>query len=157
MRGRVNTWLLLFVVVCAASLWLGKDLIPERSESPQEIDTPSAPAPDYALSKVDAPVHLSVLNGTNEAGLARKISLLLGRAGCVAESVGNAPDFRFASSLLINRKLPDDKAADLARRLGGIPVIREWDGRGSEDAVLVLGGDFAGLEAGLEGKLSSGG
>ncbi len=36
-------------------------------------------------------------------------------------------------------------------------MIREWDGRGSEDAVLVLGGDFAGLEAGLEGKLSSGG
>lgn len=157
MRGRVNTWLLLFLVVCAVSLWLGKDLVPERSESAQEVDTPSAPVPDYALSKVDAPVHLAVLNGTNEAGLARKISLLLGRAGCVAESVGNAPDRRFARSLLINRKLSDDKAADLARRLGGIPVIREWDGRGSEDAVLVLGGDFAGLEAGLEGKLSSGG
>ena len=153
----MNTWLLLFVVIFAVSLWLGKDLVPQGNGSGGQDDIPSTPAVSYAMSKEDAPIHLCVLNGTDEAGLARKVSLLLGRAGCVAESVGNAPHRKFPHSLLVNRKLSDDRAADLARRLGGIRVIREWDSRGSEDAVLVLGGDYAALEADLEGKLSSGG
>lgn len=157
MMGRLNTWLLLLVVICAVSLWLGKDLIPTRNEKAGQDDAPSIPATFYALSKEDAPIHLSVLNGTGEAGLARKVSLLLGRAGCVAESVGNAPHRQFPQTLLVNRKLSDGRAADLARRLGGIRVIREWDGRCSEDAVLVLGDDNADLRSVLEGKRSSGG
>ncbi len=152
----MNIWLLLFVVICAVSLWLGKDLVLRGSESAMEAEVSPVPAASYAMSKEDAPIHLAVLNGTNEAGLARKVSLLLGRAGCVAESFGNAPGRDFAQSLLVNRKLSDDRAAALARRLGDIRVIREWDSRGSEDAVLVLGRDFAELEAGLEGNLSSG-
>ena len=157
MTFRRNIWLLLLVVICAISLWLGKDLVPARNGSPGQDDTPSVPATYYALSQKEAPIHLSVLNGTDEAGLARKISLLLGRAGCVAENVGNAPHRQFAESLLVNRKLSDGRIADLARRLGGIRVIQEWDGRCSEDAVLVLGADYAVLEAGLEGKSRSGG
>ena len=157
MRGRTNIWLLLFVVICAGSLWLGKDLVPRGSKSAVEGGVSPVPAPSYAMSKEDAPIHLAVLNGTSEAGLARKVSLLLGRTGCVAESFGNAPRRDFSHSILVNRKLSAGRAAALARRLGGIRVIREWDSRGSEDAVLVLGRDFAQLEAGLEGKLSSGG
>lgn len=147
--GRLNLWLLLLVVVCAVSYRFGKDLLPAGIVTEAREDSPEESAPTYAMSEKEAPIHLSVLNGTDEAGLARKISLLLGRAGCVAESVGNAPDRRYEQSLLVNRKLSDSRAAELARRLGGVRVIREWDGRGSEDAVLVLGRDFAELEAGL--------
>ena len=144
------------MVICAASLWWGKDLVPKINPNAGQDDAPSVPATFYALSESDAPIHLSVLNGTSEAGLARKFSLVLGRAGCVAESVGNAPHREFAHSLLINRKLSEGRAAELARRLGGIRVIREWDDRCSEDAVLVLGGDYAELEAGLGRELKSG-
>ncbi|MEN8005634.1 MAG: LytR C-terminal domain-containing protein [Candidatus Krumholzibacteriota bacterium] len=156
MRGRLNSWLLLLVAVCAVSLWLGKDLVPDGNGDQGQDDTPTVAAASYSMSPREAPIHLSVLNGTGKAGLARRFSLLLGRTGCVAESVGNAPHRRFDQSLLVNRKLSDDKAAGLARLLGGIRVIREWDGRGSEDAVLVLGGDFAALEAALDGRRASG-
>ena len=150
MTGRANLWLLLLVAVCAASFWFGKDLIPKRDGSESGSQRPSGTPVSYSMPEEEAPVHLAVLNGTDQAGLARKISLLLGKAGCVAESVGNAQHRRYEHSILVNRRLTDDQAARLAERLGGIRVVREWDRRSSEDAVLVLGGDYADLEAGLE-------
>jgi hypothetical protein len=54
-----------------------------------------------------------------------------------------------ARSLLVNRRLSDRQADELARRLGGIRVIREWDGRVGEDAVLVLGADHELLKSSL--------
>jgi len=131
-------WLLVLVGVCAASLWFGKDLVTSRPPSPQ----PEADPVDFSLAPDESAIHLIVLNGTPRAGLARDVSLQLGRAGCVAENVGNATHRSYAKSMLINRRLTDRQAADLARRLGGIMVIREWDERTSEDAVLVLGSDW---------------
>jgi hypothetical protein len=152
MTGRLNTWLLLLLAICAVSFWFGKDLVikgtPESSPDP----TPVVSSPDYAMAKDEQPVHLVILNGTVEPGLAREISLLLGRAGCVAERVGNASSDRFTECLLVNRRLSERRAAELGRRLGGIRVIREADGRGSEDAVLVLGADSARLKEAL-GKI----
>ena len=152
MKGRLNTWLLIVVGVCALSLWFGKDLV-RTGEVGSSVGSPSIDTEtDYSLSPEETTIHLAVLNGTSEAGLAREVSLLLGRAGCVAERFGNAPHRNFSGSLLINRRLTGRQAADLARRLGGIRVIREWDGRGGEDAVLVLGTDSEHLTASLLDK-----
>jgi hypothetical protein len=145
----LNIWLLVLVALCGVSLWFGKELVlpaqdPSGSEHPQV-----APEP-YELPADAAAVHLVVLNGTGEDGLARDVSLLLGRAGCVAERVGNAPRVKYAESFLVNRRLSDDRARDLAARLGGVKVLREWDDRCGEDAALVLGGDWARLKAALE-------
>ena len=109
-------------------------------------------APTFGMSDEETPIHLVVLNGTSEFGLARGVGLLLGRVGCVAERVGNAPHRNFVRTFLVNRRLSDRQAADLARRLGGIRVIREWDGRGGEDAILILGADCAHLTSFLAGK-----
>jgi hypothetical protein len=86
-------------------------------------------------------VHLQVLNGTAQDGLAREFALLLGRAGCVTENVGNAPHTDYACSFLVNRQLPDARAEQLAAALGGVPVLREFDGRLAADAALILGRD----------------
>ena len=75
-------------------------------------------------------------------GLAREFSLLLVPAGCVTEAVANAPAGDWNCSLLVNRRLEPRRAAALAARLGGVPVVREWDSRTTEDAVLVLGQDW---------------
>lgn len=135
-------WLLIVVAICALSLWFGKDLIRIPKGFTREELSSNRPETTFALSAEESPIHLVVLNGTREPGLAREVSLLLGRAGCVAERVGNAPHRDFARSFLVNRRLSDRQASDLARRLGGIRLIREWDGREGEDAVLVLGADW---------------
>lgn len=152
MRGRLNTWLLVLVAICALSWWFGKDLV-RTGRGGSAVGAPATgAAPTFGMSDEETPIHLVVLNGTSEFGLARGVGLLLGRVGCVAERVGNAPHRNFARTFLVNRRLSDRQAADLARRLGGIRVIREWDGRGGEDAILILGADCAHLTSFLAGK-----
>ncbi len=132
-----NLWLLAAVVLCAVSLWAG---IRGRGDAGT-----SAPPP------VDPAVHLLVLNGTSEAGLARDLSRDLAGAGLVVGGVGNTEGEPAAATVLVNRRLDDAVARRLAARLGGLPVVREWDGRCSEDAVLVLGSDWVRVREALAG------
>lgn len=138
MKGSLNLWLLAITFVCGVSLWLGGDLVRSRDTELESTTRPEVGPED--LTAFD-PVHLQVLNGTAEDGLAREFALLLGRAGCVAEKVGNAPHTDFARSFLVNRQLPEARAAQLAAALGGIPILHEFDGRSAADAALVLGRD----------------
>ncbi len=145
MSRRLNLWFLLLAVVCGLSYWFGRG---HGRQAEAVATTPAvSPVPETAVSRVpdEQPVHLLVLNGTARKNLAGEFRLLLGRAGLVAEDVGNAPRADFDRSLLVNRRLAAGQARDLAARLGGVPVVREWDGRGTEDAVLVLGADHAEL------------
>lgn len=143
--------LLLLVLVCIASV--GVWIVHGDGPPPPgvEVAAPVAEAP-AARDARDRVIHLRVLNGTPEAGLASDVSLRLDRAGCVADRVANAPHDRFARTLLVNRRLDDDRAAALAARLGDLPLLREWDDRAAEDAVLVLGADHARVAAALTGR-----
>lgn len=127
---RRNLWLALAVALCAVSLWAGL-----RGRGAASADPAAAPPPAR-------PVLLRVLNGTAESGVARDLGLALGAAGLVIAGVGNAPEPAVPATLLVNRRLDEEAARRLAGRLGGIPVVREWDGRCSEDAVLLLGPDW---------------
>ncbi len=135
-RGTRNLLLVLAAAACGVSLWLGRP----AGRGP----APSGEAPDGPA------LHLVVLNGTGEPNLARDAALALGLAGCVTERMGNAPHDRFRRTLLVDRRL-DGAAERLARRLGGVPVLREVDPAASEDAVLVLGADHAQALSGLAG------
>jgi hypothetical protein len=149
MSRRVNVLLLLLVAICGFSLWQARS--GDRSGAP-EIDRSALgkagsgpvaePVPDWQRPSVSTGPHLVVLNGTPKAGLARAVSLALGGGGCVIERVGNAPHDRFQETLLVNRKLPAGQAEELGKLLGGVTVIEEIDPRASEDALLVLGGDW---------------
>jgi hypothetical protein len=135
-----NLLLMLLVVVCGASLWLGRGqplpkILSRNADPPQEVEAPP-------LTKAEEPVHLRILNGTEQPGLAADFALLLPRLGFVVEGIGNAPAWPGGPSVLINRRLAPAMAGELAASLGGIPVLKEWDGRTTEDAVLVLGDDF---------------
>jgi hypothetical protein len=147
MKRPANLLLLTLLAVCLLSLWLGRSGrdSAERDDVGETLPVPAAAtrAVAPADSPPSPPVHLAVLNGTSEAGLARDIGLAVALCGCVAERVGNAPRADLPHSLLVNRRLPAAVAARLAARLGGLPVIEERDLRTSEDAVLVLGGDYA--------------
>lgn len=132
MRLRAGSWLVLVVAMGAAALVVGI-----RGQGGRTGAETTLPADGPA----EIP-HVLVLNGAGRAGLAREISLLLGPAGCVAAGVGNAEGPVRTTSVLVNRRLAEEQAGQLARRLGGLTVLREWDPRMTEDAVLVLGTDW---------------
>lgn len=133
-----NLALFVLLAICAASFWLAG-----RGGAPGPTAGPAAEAPEPFAAAAPRNVHLVVLNGTAEPGLARRYSRALPGLGCVVVALGDAPHDTFATSLLINRRLPYAAARQLAARLGGLPLLAEWDDRCAEDAVLVLGHDHA--------------
>jgi len=139
MKGRLNLWLLLVVAVCGASYWFGRDLFYGSTNPPPMVKPTSVSFGGDDEQK--SVVHLQVLNGTKRAGLAREFGLLLGRAGCVSDEVGNAPHSHFDHSFLVNRQMDTARLEKLATDLGGLPILMEFDGRSAVDAVLVLGND----------------
>ncbi len=86
-------------------------------------------------------IRMDILNGTNVDGLAGKIATAVGRVGAIAGELGNAERDDRPQSLLINRRLSPEVADELARSLGNVPVIFEFDARSVADAVLILGAD----------------
>ena len=143
-KGRVNLWLALVAALCDLSLWVGWHGVGDEGSAAGE-------PPRDVENATGGSIHLLVLNGTDVGGLARRFALLLAPAGCVTEAVANAPAGDWSESLLVNRRLPARRAAALAKRLGDVPVVREWDGRTNEDAVLVLGRDWERVQQALRG------
>jgi hypothetical protein len=134
--------LVALLLLAAVSIWFGR----RSGHEPRDAGG-RMPAQSFAAAAASAPeaaqsVHLVVLNGAGVDGLAARVGLLLAAAGCVVERVGDAPHPHFENSLLINRRLPNERAEALAARLGGVRILREWDPRASEDALLVLGADY---------------
>ncbi len=141
MRRPLNLWLIVIVVICGASIWFGRGIkLPgfKRNPVPEAVVS----SDHFAEQDILPNIHLLILNGTEIVGLAREFSLMVSRIGCVAQGTGNAPTKPWVESILINRRLSDECAQQLAIRLGGIVVLREFDGRTTEDAVLVLGQDY---------------
>ncbi len=153
MLRSLNFWLLLAAVVCGISFWMasGSPLPPGvEFRNRQDDDTSS-----WMLDSQPVPVHLRILNGTENAGLARQFGVLAAGRGFVVEAVGNAAG-SWPKSILINRRLDAQVAAELAEQLGGLEVIRQWDQRLTEDAVLVLGEDFEKTRSAFGNGVSSG-
>lgn len=147
MSRTLNLLLILLVLVCGVSLWLAQGRpLPEFLSGIEKRPVPGVPADleSHVLS-----VHLRILNGTEEPGLAGEVALLVTRLGCVVEGIGNADHWSGTESVLINRRLPNAEANSLAIQLGGLPVLREWDGRTTEDAVLILGNDHQEISVAL--------
>ena len=152
MMGKLNIWLLILVVVFLASWYFGRgDYVNLFDGEDSPVEEEAVEEPDWTEDPAETPlVHLKVLNGTDVPGLARDFSLLLGRTGCVAESVGNAPHGRYERTMLVNRRLEPARSRALARLFGDVVLVEEWDDRAGEDAVLVLGADHSRVASRLE-------
>lgn len=144
MKLWLNVLLVLCVLAAGASLWVA-------SGRPLPVPLRREPAPVVLpLPTLAQPARLAILNGTSVDGLANTFSLSVPQIGCVAERVGNAPHRNYARTLLINRKLDDATAAAIAEKLGGLPLLKETDARTTEDAVLVVGGDYQAVLENIE-------
>lgn len=152
MRRPLNFWLFVVVAICGASIWFGKGAtLPSFSPGPGGEAPPISSG--FSNDAILSSIHLLILNGTEEKGLARDFSLIVSRIGCVAQGTGNAPQKPWEKSILVNRRLSNERARCLADKLGGIPVIREFDGRVTEDAVLVLGADHSQMRNNLNPRV----
>jgi hypothetical protein len=158
-RSVLNLILAAAVLAAGISLWLARGHFSGRDQG--EVDRSQGPEPAAVtgLNPVDpdpvelGEVRLRVLNATEVRGLAGEVALLIpGLEGCVVDGVGNAPRWQGSESLLINRRLEPDRAAALARLLGGLVVIPEWDDRTQEDAVLILSDDYQRVHEALKGQ-----
>ncbi len=147
MLKSLNFWLFLVVIICGVSLLIASGISLPNLAVEQEIAVPVAP--NWRTGSDDAPIHVKILNGTSHSGLAREFSLLVSAKGCVVETIGNAPG-TWPESLLVNRRLELQTSRELAHQLGGMDVIRQWDERLTEDAVIVLGEDFEKVRAALQ-------
>jgi len=146
MLRSLNFWLFLVVIICGISLFITTGVsVPFSWDNAEKLPSP---ATEWSNTATDQPAHLRILNGTDHGGLAREFSLLISGRGCVVEGIGNASGTR-AESLLVNRRMGAKEAKILAGKLGGIAIIRQWDERMTEDAVLVLGEDFKQVRAAL--------
>lgn len=146
MLKTLNFWLLLIVLICGASLLVASDFsLPTRTDQTEKTTVVEQ---DWKTDPDEQPVHLRILNGTGHSGLARDFSLLVSGKGCVVEAIGNAPG-SWSESLLVNRRLDLLSADKLSLQLGSVGVIRQWDERLTEDAVLILGDDFEKVKAAL--------
>ena len=148
--------LIVLALLCLASFCSGPLMRPLYDRLVPSLAQRRAGPGSEGLRGVDGPVsrtivHLLVLNGVGIDNLAGDVSLLLDKIGCVGQGIGNAPHDRYERSLLVNRRLTEDRAAELARDLGGVGIVREIDAAADEDAVLVLGADYRIVLDSLEG------
>ncbi len=149
MRRSLNFWLLGVLVVCGVSFWIGRGTpLPGR----QRKGPAAGRVGGQEAAELPAGLQLVVLNGTDVGGLARNFGLLLGRGGLAPVRYGNAAPQDYQSSFLVNRRLSAAQVSSLRDFLGGIQVLQEYDGRSTEDAVLVLGADHDRLRSALAAK-----
>lgn len=144
MRRVLNILLVVAVAVAGVSLWLGRGhSLPGLGDRPVAPRSKALPGGGIAAGSIQ----LVVLNGTRVTGLARDFGLFLGRAHLAPVGYGNAEPQDYRHSFLVNRRLDPARAEAVAELLGGIPVLREFDSRGTEDVALVLGADHERLRS----------
>ena len=121
--------LLLAGVILAAVLLVNSLFFSERAESLNE-----------------AVIVVEIRNGCGIRGLGDRVARYLKDEGVDVIFVGNAEDFEFAETMVVDRSGEWTKAREVARTLGDIPVVQQVASGTFFDATVVLGSDFEGFE-----------
>ena len=111
-------------VLLASSLFLS-----ERAESPNE-----------------AVIVVEVRNGCGARGLGDRVAGYLKDEGFDVIFVGNADDFDFAETMVVDRCGEWAKAREVGRALGGVPVVQQISAGTFVDATVIVGRDFEGFK-----------
>jgi LytR cell envelope-related transcriptional attenuator len=125
--GRVGAGLLAVVVVALALSWAWSRFRPTASTR-----VPGSPV---------RPVRVQVLNGSGEGGVAARVASCLREGGFQVVEVQNADRADWFASVVVARRTDLAGAREVARFLGGPPVIRQaWDSD-LADVTVVIGSD----------------
>ena len=94
----------------------------------------------------EAVIVVEVRNGCGMSGLGDRVARYLRNQGFDVILVGNAEDFEFAETIVVDRSGEWTKAREVARALGGIPVVQQISSGTLADATVIIGRDFEGFE-----------
>jgi hypothetical protein len=86
-------------------------------------------------------IRVQVLNGSGERSVASKLASYLREGGFPVVDVRNADRSDYFASIVVARRADVAAAAEVARYLGGLPVIRQAWGSNLADVTVVLGRD----------------
>lgn len=90
----------------------------------------------------EAVIVVEVRNGCGVRGLGDRVGGYLRDEGFDVILVGNADDFEFAETMVVDRSGEWTKAREVARALGGIPVVQQISSQTLADATVIVGRDF---------------
>lgn len=99
----------------------------------------------------EARVVVEVLNGCGRSGIGERVSEFLADRNCDVMFVGNADDFKYDRTLVVDRTGDLSKAVALADAMGLGQVISQVNTATYVEATVVVGSDFA-LFLALEGR-----
>jgi hypothetical protein len=105
-----------------------------------------SPAPEKPLPVEHKVVRVEVLNGCGAAGLAKKVTDFLRLQGFDVVNVGNAENFEFPETIVVDRVGDVASAWRVARVLGVDNVIQQKDEDLILEVSLILGRDYQDLE-----------
>lgn len=91
-----------------------------------------------------ANIRVEVLNGTTQAGLARKTKEMFQNFGIEVTSVGNASTTDMEKTQVIDRTGDPAMAREVARAIKCENVVTQVDGTATVDVTVILGRDFNG-------------
>jgi len=94
----------------------------------------------------EAVIVVEVRNGCGTRGLGDKVASYLRDEGFDVILVGNAEDFEFEETMVVDRSGEWAKAREVARVLGGVPVVRQISSGTLADATVIVGRDFEDFE-----------
>ena len=93
------------------------------------------------LSVPEESFQLEVLNGTGEPGVARDVTMKLRKMGIDVLIEGNAGNFDYRETVLVDRKGNPELMEKLSRRLNVKHVVTQIQEKPRVDATLVIGWD----------------
>lgn len=96
----------------------------------------------------EVPVVIEVLNGCGYPGIAERVSEMLRGYGFDVMFIGNADDFDYVNTLVVDRSGDHSKALAIARVLDGASVIYQTSEATFVDATVIIGSSLAGTFAG---------
>ncbi len=93
------------------------------------------------LSVPEDPFQVEVLNGTGEPGVAREVTMTLRKMGIDVLIEGNAGNFDYRESVLVDRKGNPELMKKISRRLGVTMIVTQVQEKPRVDATLIVGWD----------------
>ena len=93
------------------------------------------------LSVPEDPFQIEVLNGTGEPGVAREVTMKLRKMGIDVLIEGNAGNFDYRESVLVDRKGNPELMKKLSRRLGVSMIVTQIQEKPRVDVTLIVGWD----------------
>ena len=143
--GGVNASVVFWDKKRAASLWHALRVDgPLPGTAPRPRPSSSA-TPTPSLQVAPSAVHVRVLNGTGQQGLAHKVAQDLAARGFIVDSVGDADSTGYTQSVV--RYGPDRNESSQTLAASVIGATRQLDGSLSGTLLLVVGSDYSGTRA----------